>query len=133
MKTKKLLLLLPFLFLGLSVGYAQSGEAPDEIVAALDNGDASKLSSFFISNVNLVIGTKNDFYSKQQASGIITDFFRNNKVNSFNVIHVVPKDAVTVVIGNLKTSGGIYRVYVYTRKAGAHSVIEQLRIENSND
>lgn len=133
MKTKRLFLLLPFLFLGFVSGYAQSGEAPAEIVAALDNGDASKLSSFFISNVNLVIGQKNDFYSKQQAAGIITDFFRNNKVSAFSVIHVVPKDAVTVVIGNLKTSGGTYRVYVYTRKVGSNSVIEQLRIENSND
>lgn len=131
MKTKKLLLLLPFLFLGLNVSYSQSAEAPSEIVNALDNGDASRLTSFFVSNVNLVIGNKNDFYSKQQAAGIIADFFRNNKVSSFNVIHVVPKDAAVVVIGNLKTSGGMYRVYVFTRKSGSQSTIEQLRIEKS--
>lgn len=133
MKTKRLLLLLPLFVIGITAGFSQSSEAPSDIVSALDDGDASRLASFFVPNINLIIGNKNDFYSKQQATGIIADFFRNNKVNSFSVIHVVPKDAVTVVIGNLKTSGGQFRVYVYTRKSGSQSVIELLRIENSND
>ena len=133
MKTKKLLLLLPFLFFAFTAGFAQTAEAPSEIVSALDDGDASRLSSFFISNVNLIVGNKNDYYSKQQAAGIIADFFRNNKVSSFGVIHVVAKESSIVTIGNLKTSGGTYRVYIITRKAGSQSVIEQLRIETPND
>jgi hypothetical protein len=84
-------------------------------------------------NVELVIGAKNDVFSKQQASGIINDFFRSNKVNSFQVLHKGNKDNANFAIGTLKTSSGNYRVYVLTRKQGATPLIQQLRIESSND
>jgi len=81
----------------------------------------------------LVVDDKNDIYSKQQASGIITDFFRSKKINSFNVLHKGNKDAASFVIGTLKTSTGTFRVYVLTRKQGATPLIQQLRIESTNE
>jgi hypothetical protein len=66
---------------------AQSSEVPPEIISALDKGDAGKLSAYLNTNVELVVGNKNDVFSKQQASGIITDFFRTNKVSSFQYNH----------------------------------------------
>ena len=76
---------------------------------------------------------KNDVFSKQQASGIITDFFRTNKVSSFQLLHKGNKEATSFAIGEIKTNTGNYRVYVLTRKSGNQTVIQQLRIELSND
>ena len=72
---------------------------------------------------------KNDVFSKPQATEIIADFFRKNKVNSFQLLHKGNKDAASFVIGTLKTSTGNFRLYVLTRK----NEIQQLRIEPSND
>lgn len=117
----------------LPVVTAQSSEVPSDIISALDNGDAAKLSAYLNANVELVIGNKNDVFSKQQATGIIADFFRTNRVSSFQVLHKGNKEAASFAIGELKTSGGTYRVYVLTRKSGSQTVIQQLRIEPSND
>ncbi|MEI7504319.1 MAG: DUF4783 domain-containing protein, partial [Paludibacter sp.] len=65
----------------------------------------------------------------QQATGIISDFFRKKRVNGFAMLHKRNKDAASFVIGTLKTASGTYRVYVLTRK----NEIQQLRIEPSND
>ena len=133
MKTIKLVLLSFLMLSALPNVVAQSSEVSSEIISALDKGDAGKLSAYLNTNVELVVGNKNDVFSKQQASGIITDFFRTNKVSSFQLLHKGNKEATSFAIGEIKTNTGNYRVYVLTRKSGNQTVIQQLRIELSND
>lgn len=129
MKTIKLLIISLCLFCTIPFVEAQSSEVHSEIIAALNEGNASQLSGYLNANVELVIDNKNDIFSKQQASGIITDFFRKNKITSFQLLHKGNKEAASFAIGTLKTSTGSFRVYVLTRK----NEIQQLRIEPSND
>ena len=133
MKSIKLVLLSFLMLSALPNVVAQSSEVPPEIISALDKGDAGKLSAYLNTNVELVVGNKNDVFSKQQAPGIITDFFRTNKVSSFQLLHKGNKEATSFAIGEIKTNTGNYRVYVLTRKSGNQTVIQQLRIEISND
>jgi hypothetical protein len=129
MKTIKLFLLCACLFCAIPLIEAQNSEVSSDIIAALNEGNASQLSAHLNANVELVIDNKNDVFSKQQAAGIIADFFRKNPVNSFQLLHKGNKDAASFAIGILKTSSGSFRVYVLTRK----NEIQQLRIEPSND
>ena len=129
MKTFKLFLLCISLFMVVPFVKAQSAEIPYEIISALNEGNSGLLSSYLNSNVELVIDNKNDVFSKQQASGIISDFLRKNRVSSFQLLHKGNKDLASFAIGTLKTSNGNYRLYVLTRK----NEIQQLRIEPSND
>ena len=133
MKSIKLVLLSFLMLCALPHVVAQSSEVSSEIISALDKGDAAKLSAYLNANVELVVGNKNDVFSKQQATGIITDFFRTNKVSSFQLLHKGNKEATSFAIGEIKTNTGNYRVYVLTRKSGNQTVIQQLRIEISND
>lgn len=133
MRTIKFLFISLLVFTATAYTAAQTNEISSDIIAALDEGNASEINANLGPNVELVIGNKNDVFSKQQASGIINDFFRTNKVTSFQVLHKGNKDAASFAIGTLKTSGGNFRVYVLTRKQGASPLIQQLRIESSND
>ena len=129
MKTIKLILLSAFIFCAIPLLEAQSVEVPSAVITALNNGDASQLSNYLNANVELFIENKNDVFSKQQSTQIIADFFRKNRVTSFQLLHKGNKDAASFVIGTLKTSTGNFRLYVLTRK----NEIQQLRIEPSND
>ena len=129
MKTIKFFLLSVCLLIAVPVIKAQSAEVSSEIISALNEGNSGQLSGYLNANVELVIESKNDVFSKQQATGIITDFFRKNRVIGFQLLHKGNKDAASFAIGTLKTSSVTYRVYVLTRK----NEIQQLRIEPSND
>ena len=129
MKTTKFFLLSFCLFFAIPLMNAQSSEVPSEIISALNQGNSGQLSGYLNANVELVIDNKNDVFSKQQAAGIIADFFRKNRVSSFQLLHKGNKEAASFVIGMLKTGTGSFRVYVLTRK----NEIQQLRIEPSND
>jgi len=129
MKTFKLFLLSACLFCVIPMLQAQSVEVPVAIINALNSGDANQISNYLNSNVELFIENKNDVFSKPQATEIIAEFFRKNRVNSFQLLHKGNKDAASFVIGTLKTASGNFRLYVLTRK----NEIQQLRIEPSND
>lgn len=114
-------------------GTAQSPDIPTVIATALGQGDASGLSAYFNDNVELVVGSKNDIFSKQQSHGILSEFFRKNRVNRFNVLHKGERDLSCFIIGTLETDYATYRVYVLTRKNENQNLIQQLRIEPSNE
>lgn len=133
MKTFNIIFILTLLLSFSSVATAQNPGIPGEVVAAISQGNAGKLTPFLGTNVELVIGNKNDVYSKHQAVEIISDFFKKNTVRNFQVLHSGAKDTSSFAIGTLKTSTSTYRVYILTRKAGAKTVIQQLRIEPSNE
>lgn len=126
--------LISFLFLVSSIGLVNAQQdVSDNILGALANGDVATLSSFFNDNVELVIGSTNDVFSKQQATGIISDFFRKNKVSAFQVLHKGTKDTSAFSICTMKAGNASYRVYVLVRKTSTRQLIQQLRIESSND
>jgi len=127
MKKPSLLIISFTLFFGVSQAFGVS----QEIISALNSGNASALSSFFNNNIELVVESRNDVFSKQQASGIVSDFFRRNPVESFTVRHRGEREASSFIIGTLKTANGSFRVHVLTRKSDNNDVIQQLRIEPS--
>lgn len=104
------------------------------ITAALSKGDANALSSLFNDHVELVLTGINDVYSKKQATGILVDFFRKNKVATYQLLHKGTKENSAFTIGTITTSTGDYRVYILIRRSSVDKqLIQQLRIESSND
>lgn len=128
----KTLISVLFLMCSVTALHAQR-DVSEDILNAIASGDAVTLSSFFNDNVELVVGSTNDVFSKQQATGIITDFFRRNKVSSFQVLHKGIKDTSAFSICTMKAGNSSYRVYVLVRRTSTRQLIQQLRIESSND
>lgn len=121
-----------FMICSMQIANAQH-EVSADILDALSEGNVTSLSSYFNDNVELVVGSANDVYSKQQAVGIVNDFFKKNKINSFQVLHKGTKESSAFSICTMRTATNTFRVYVLVRKSGTGQLIQQLRIESSND
>jgi hypothetical protein len=102
---------------------------PDGVFSALKAGNAKELGKFFNTNIELAILDKEDIYSNTQAEVIVGDFFTQNPVTGFTVVHQGGKEGSQYVIGNLTTSKGTYRVYIYVKEVNQKAVISQMRIE----
>lgn len=126
----KLNLKLISLFFGLfvlaTVSFAQ---IPDGIVISIQNGNDAKLAEFFNENVELVVQTHDDVYSKSQAQQIVAEFFKTNKPKQFSIIHQGGKEGARYAIGSLITNTGTFRVYFLLKNKENNSYIHQLRIE----
>ena len=125
----KIILLLFGLFVLVSKSFSQ---IPDEIVVSIQNGNVETLASYFNQNVELVVESHDDVFSKSQAKQIVVEFFKSNKPKQFNIIHQGGKEGARYAIGSLTTATGTFRVYFLLKNNGSASYIHQLRIEKQD-
>ena len=99
---------------------------------AIKAGNASELSKYMNSTVELLLLDKEDFYKKNVAEAILNDFFNAYKTKDFTILHQGAKNDAQYAIGNLKTEKGDFRVYFLLKKADPEPLIQVIRIESDN-
>ena len=101
----------------------------DDVVTAMRNGDASQLSKYFDSRVDISLPGKSDNYSKSQAEMILKDFFSSNEVKNFQVKHKGEQNGSQFCIGLLQTRTGNYRTKFFMKQKGSEQLVQELGFE----
>ena len=104
-----------------------AGEELDKIGEAIKANDISALSAYFESKLELTILEDEGTYSKAQAEQVVKDFLTKHKPTSFKLIHRGSSGGSRFGIGELNTSKGIFRTYVYIKESGGKTIIQELR------
>ncbi len=102
----------------------------DEVVIAMQSGNAGQVAKFFDNNVEITMPDKSNSYSKSQAEMIVKDFFATNIVKNFEVLHKGENAGSQYCIGRLTTKGGVFRTTIYMKQKGDQQVLQELRFEN---
>ena len=123
---KRSLLLLPVFLFTIST-FSQGGI--EDVISAMKSGNASGVTKYFDSYVDITIDDKGSNYSRSQGELILKDFFSNNGVRSFELKHKGNNDNGDYCIGTLQTKNGNYRATVYMRLKGNKLVIQDIRIK----
>lgn len=105
---------------------------PGEITAAIKAGNAAELSKYMNSTVEILLLDKEDFYKKNVAEAILTDFFNTYQTRDFVISHQGGRNDAQYAIGNLKTAKGNFRVYFLLKKVDQQLLIHQIRINSEN-
>ncbi len=123
---KTLLFLLPFWAM---IASDNPNLAP--ITHAMSNGDAATVGSYMDANIEMSLLGKQDLYNKSQAIQALNDFFGRNKPRSFNAGHAGSSKGNNshYTTGDLTTSSGNFRVYLYYNTEGDKVIIKEIRIE----
>jgi len=102
----------------------------DNITNAIKSGNASSLAANFEANVEITIKDAQNSYSKNQAEMVLKNFFSTHQPKSFTIVHQgTSPEGSKYFIGNLSTSTGNYRTYVYSKTIGGKLVIQEVRFE----
>ena len=97
------------------------------IVNAMKSGNASEVAKYFDETVEITFSDKSTSYSKKQAEQALNDFFVNNPVSNFEVIHQSENGDSQYCIGNLVTKKGTFRTTIYIKQHGQKQLIQELR------
>lgn len=100
-----------------------------EVINAIKSGNAAEVAKYFDKTVELTLPGKSNSFSKSQASLVLQDFFNQNTVKSFNVIHQSENAGSEYCIGNLTTANGVFRTTIYMKQVGEKQLIQELRFE----
>jgi hypothetical protein len=120
------------LFFFASMWAANANNIPKEIITCFKTGNASALSGFINSSLELQVLDNENVYSKDQAEQILKKFFNQNKPVDFVVLHQSGKDGAYYAIGTLHTVQGKYRVYFLIKEQNGKRLIHQLSIKKEN-
>jgi len=101
----------------------------DDVVNAIKNGSATQLSKYFDNTIEITVSDKSNTYSKSQAELVLKDFFDNNVVKNFEVLHKGDNAAAQFIIGTLQTKSGDYRTTIYMKQKGDKQLLQELRFE----
>lgn len=117
------------LILGLALASFSRFVGIDDVIAALKSGNASQVAKYFDNTVEISLPDKSNSYSKSQAELVLKDFFSNNGVKGFEVIHKGENAGSQYCIGTLQTKNGSYRTTVFMKQKGDTQVLQELRFE----
>jgi len=106
---------------------------PAGISIAFRAGNATGLSEYLNSTVEILLLDKEDFYSKNVAESILKDFFSKYRTREFSIRHQGAKNDAQYAIANLTTDKGNFRVYFLLKKVDGTPLIHQIRIESDNE
>jgi len=102
----------------------------DEVIAAMRSGNAALAAKYFDNTVDIGMPDKTNSYSKSQAELVLKDFFINNPVKSFEIIHKGENAGSQFCIGTLSTKNGSFRTTIFMKQKGEGQVLQELRFEN---
>ena len=101
------------------------------IQKALSEGDAATLGNYFDASVEMTLVDKQDVMDKTKAIETLKGFFSKNKPRTYNAVHqgTSKGNASHYTIGDMQTSAGNFRVYLYYKSSGSNVLIQEIRIE----
>ena len=101
----------------------------EEVLSALKAGNATQLSKYFDSRVDITLPNKSDNFSRNQAEMILKDFFANNDVKTFVVKHKGEQNGSQFCIGLLQTKNVNFRTKFFMKQKGNKQVVQELGFE----
>lgn len=128
----KLILYIVFFIMGICKplqAQNQSDEVFQQIEIAIKKGDATALSGYFNSMLDLTIVDKEQTYSSSHAMYVVKEFFMNYPVRSFSILHKGNSGDNVYAVGSYISTKGAFDTNIFIKKYGNAYKINQLRFE----
>ncbi len=101
----------------------------NEVINAIRAGNATGVAKYFDNTVEITLPTKSANYSKSQGEAVLRDFFANNTVKTFTIIHQGESGGAQFCIGTLNTSNGSFRTTVNLKQKGDKQILQEIKFE----
>lgn len=102
----------------------------DDVINGMKNGNSAQIARYFDNTVEISMPDKSNNYSKSQAEMLLSDFFSNNPVKGFEIIHKGENAGSQYCIGLLTTRSGSFRTTIFMKQKNEKQLVQELRFEN---
>ena len=105
---------------------------PADLVKAIEKGDAAGMAVFFHQSLEMTILEKDYETSKNQATRIMENFFKDHKPTGFKISFEGTKEQSKYAIGTLSTAEESFRVNMFFMNKDNKRLIYYLSIEKES-
>ena len=111
----------------LSFNFLTLQSSLDGMVNALKRGNASQLSMYLDTNIELELDNKKITYSRSQAELILKDFFNVNTVKNFEFLRMEKSNnQAKYCLGTLNTVNGLFHTTIYLKQEKNDLMVEEI-------
>lgn len=115
-------------------GLRAQKEVKDQVVQAINRGNAPALAKYMVANVDMTLPGSSDYYSKAQAEQMLRKFFDEHQPKALTIAHEgTNRSGDCYYIGDLATGKGDFRVTFFLKKGEEGFLVKQLRIETGRE
>ena len=102
-----------------------------DVEKAIQSGNATNVSKYFNTSIDLTVPGNDGTFSKTQAEMILKDFFTKNPIKSFSINHKgSSNDGSQYGIGTYATTSISYRTYFLLKKVDQNFLIQKLEFDD---
>jgi hypothetical protein len=131
MTMQKTLLFFSVALLCVASAFRPINSGLEDVINALRSGNAQELAKYIDDNIEISLPDKTDSYSRAQAIVILQDFFTNNGVKGFEVIHKGDNGGSQFCVGKMQTKSGSYRTTVFMKTKDGRQLVKEIRFQPS--
>jgi hypothetical protein len=132
METPMYRLITIFVLTGMLLLPVSGQTVPEELVKAIRKGDAGKMSEFFHQSLELTLLEEDHVASKDQATRIMENFFKQHPPDEFTISFEGTKERSRYAIGSLRCRNAAFRVNLFFLNRQDESLIYYLSIEKES-
>ena len=126
--------LIPILLIGWAILVPAGGQTvPEGLTAAIAGGKAESMAEYFHQSLEMTILGKDYMTSKNQATRIMENFFREHPPKDFRISFEGAKEESKYAIGSLTTAGEVFRVNLFFMNKEEKRLIYYLSIEKESE
>jgi hypothetical protein len=126
--------LIPILLIGWAILVPAGGQTvPEGLTAAIAGGKADGMAEYFHQSLEMTILGKDYMASKNQATRIMENFFKEHPPTDFRISFEGAKEESKYAIGSLATEGGAFRVNLFFLNMEDKRLIYYLSIEKESE
>ena len=122
--------LLGLITLSLLMASFTTSQGINDVITGIKAGNATSVSRHFDNTIEISLNGKSNSYSKSQGEAVLRDFFTNNQVKSFTILHQGESGSSQYCIGTLATNKGSFRATVNLKQKGDKQMLQVIKFEN---
>lgn len=103
------------------------------ITYSIKAGNSEELVKYMNDTVELFILDKGDYYNKNMAQVVLSNFFNLYDIKDFIIRHHGSRNDAQYAICRLATDKGDFRIYFLLKAVNGNKLIHQMRIEKEKE
>tara|TARA_B100001113_G_scaffold353427_1_gene357728 strand:- start:1719 stop:2099 length:381 start_codon:yes stop_codon:yes gene_type:complete len=124
--------IIKIIFLIPSVIFAKQ-DPLENLIISLEIKNGEEITKYFDSNSEIIIDNKTYAGNRYQQSKILDNFYSDNNINKFNVIHQGDSENnIIYILAEYSSNSDLYKILLILRNKKNSYIIEKFKIDSTS-
>jgi len=108
-------------------------DALDDLILSLEIKNGEEITKYFDSNSEIIIDNNIYTGNRYQQSIILEEFYSNNNINKFNIIHQGDSENnIIYILAEYSSNSDLYKILLILKNKKNSYIIEKFKIDSAS-